>query len=94
MVGNLDHNIVWWSGLSKAAFDAVGIARDEKMIKVDVANFRTYLLEGTVMDYPIAVDLPKSGRFEELHWGPVLFVSRKVYDARRKANPDEYPEEK
>ena|SRR5579859_6146409 len=63
-------NIVFWSGISEEAFDALRGLIDRNKIHPKPAHLFSYMADGRVLRLPLA----KSARhYKEPHWLPVVF---------------------
>lgn len=90
-IGLLDLNIVWWAGLSEAAARAVEIAREEKMVGLDVVEPMVYLIDGGMLNIPLVKRPPPQG-YKKPHWIPVIFIPYRKLLERARKNPKRYPE--
>jgi hypothetical protein len=69
-------NIVLWGGMSRAAFEALQVIRDEDEYEIVPTTALTYLLEGKQLTYPVAEQVRD---YPEPHWCPVVFQRRRTH---------------
>lgn len=70
-------NVIYWSGLSSGACDAIGELIREGRVELDPADILTYMMDGEVLQYPIYKRVGYN--YKTPHWLPVVLnLTKKV----------------
>lgn len=66
-------NLFLWSGMSDEFYDIMAAVLRDEHIELRPTVLLTYLIDGGLLQLPIAKRPPKNG-YREPHWAPVVFV--------------------
>ena len=70
-MGLLEHNIIFWAGLSKEAIVAINELEQEKFFRFEDSDILIYGLDGEILTYPIA---KQHRKYKKPRWAPVMLV--------------------
>jgi len=71
-----DLNIVLWAGVTEEFGEVMASELVRNALDVKSCPLMVYWIDGTVLNFPVAERLPKSGRYRQPHWAPVVFRIR------------------
>jgi hypothetical protein len=67
---NEDLNIIFWQGVSQEGFDTMHELQEEKLIKPEWCSPMLYIIDGLVIDLPVAKSIRK---YKDKRWCPVVW---------------------
>jgi hypothetical protein len=67
----IGRNIVLWAGMSNAFCDALGLLRANKLLELNPTIRLTYMIDGELLNLPIA-KRPKPEGYSKPHWIPCV----------------------
>lgn len=69
-----ESNVVLWAGMSDALVAALQALRDENAINLVPCSSLVYVIDGALLQLPLAKRIPKRG-YAEPHWAPCVLKS-------------------
>lgn len=70
IASSANENIVFWSGLSREAVDAINQIRKEGEYEMVPTPVMVYMIDGMMLDMPL---VKRNVKYKKPHWLPVAF---------------------